>query len=152
MPDKYTSPKTRSLELIIHRSLLHKRAVSKVETVVNRRVVQILMDKHKFLQHCLAIKRYLLLGQGDFVTYLMACVRYEAGAAAVLLSLSLMTYEIPLPLSSSDLKKPASTVFRHNLLGTLDRAVRSSNAQFDDPEIIQLLDVRLLEQVVVRAS
>lgn len=101
-----------------------ERAVSKVETVVNRRVMQVFMDKHKFLQHCLAIKRYLLLGQGDFVTYLMTSI-------------------------SSDLKKPSSTIFRHNLLGTLDRAVRSSNAQFDDPQIIDRLDVRLLEQGVM---
>ncbi len=47
-----------------------------METVVNRRVMQVFMDKHKFLQHCLAIKRYLLLGQGDFVTYLMTSIRY----------------------------------------------------------------------------
>jgi hypothetical protein len=39
-------------------------------------VLQVFMDKHKFLQHCLAIKRYLLLGQGDFVTYLMTSIRY----------------------------------------------------------------------------
>jgi len=86
---------------------------------------------------------------------------------------------------SSDLKKPASTIIRHNLLGmtktpgacqaemerqegeklrriarllcqytlqcsgTLDRAIRNSNAQFEEPDIIERLDVRLLEQVVV---
>lgn len=34
---------------------------------------------------------------------------------------------------------------RYNLTGILETAVRSSNAQYDDPEILNRLDVRLLE-------
>lgn len=46
---------------------------------------------------------------------------------------------------SDNLNKPANTLFRHNLTGILETAVRSSNAQYDDPEILNRLDVRLLE-------
>ena len=49
-----------------------------------------------------------------------------------------------LPFSPS-LNRPASTLFRHNLTGVLETAVRASNAQYDDPEILNRLDVRLLE-------
>ncbi|CAG8733732.1 5679_t:CDS:2, partial [Racocetra fulgida] len=43
------------------------------------------------------------------------------------------------------LSKPANTLYRHNLTGTLEAAIRASNAQYDDPDILRRLDVRLLE-------
>lgn len=43
------------------------------------------------------------------------------------------------------MSKPATTLLKHNLTGILETAVRSSNAQYDDPEILNRLDVRLLE-------
>lgn len=48
-------------------------------------------------------------------------------------------------MSSENLNKPAITLLRHNLTGILETAVRSSNAQYDDPEILNRLDVRILE-------
>lgn len=45
----------------------------------------------------------------------------------------------------TNLSQPANTLFRHNLTGTLETAIRSSNAQYDDPDILRRLDVRLLE-------
>ena len=39
--------------------------------------MQVLHDKYRFLDHCLAIKRYLLLGQGDFMQALMDGVGEE---------------------------------------------------------------------------
>lgn len=48
-------------------------------------------------------------------------------------------------ISSENLSKPATTLLRHNLTGILETAVRSSNAQYDDPEILNRLDVRILE-------
>ena len=33
----------------------------------------------------------------------------------------------------------------HNLTGVLETAIRATNAQYDDPEIIERLDCRLLE-------
>lgn len=44
-----------------------------------------------------------------------------------------------------DLARPATTLFLHNLIGTLDVAVRATNAQFDEPDTLERLDVKLLE-------
>ena len=44
-----------------------------------------------------------------------------------------------------DLAKPAQTLFLHNLTGILETAIRATNAQFDDADILKRLDVRLLE-------
>ncbi|KPP78777.1 hypothetical protein Z043_101693, partial [Scleropages formosus] len=44
-----------------------------------------------------------------------------------------------------ELARPATTLYQHNLTGILETAVRATNAQFDSPEILKRLDVRLLE-------
>ena len=41
--------------------------------------------------------------------------------------------------------KAASSLYMHNLTGVLETAIRATNAQYDDPEIIERLDCRLLE-------
>lgn len=43
--------------------------------------------------------------------------------------------------------RSASTLYQHNLTGILETAVRATNAQFDNPEILKRLDVRLLEVI-----
>ncbi|CAJ0868824.1 6386_t:CDS:10, partial [Entrophospora sp. SA101] len=77
----------------------------------SKQLMNLLFAKYKLKEHLIAIKRYLLLGQGDFIQHLM----------------------------------PANTLYRHNLTGTLEAAIRASNAQYDDPDILRRLDVRLLE-------
>lgn len=47
-----------------------------------------------------------------------------------------------------DLAKPASTLYTHNLSGVLEAAIRATNAQFEDPDIIKRLDCRLLEVIL----
>ncbi|KAF0380096.1 Gamma-tubulin complex component 3 [Gigaspora margarita] len=89
-------------------------------TVTSQRLLNILFTKYKLKEHFTALKRYLLLGQGDFIQHLMA----QLGPG---------------------LSKPANTLYRHNLTGTLESAIRASNAQYDDPDILRRLDVRLLE-------
>lgn len=44
-----------------------------------------------------------------------------------------------------DLAKPANNLYLHNLSGILETAIRATNAQFDDSDILKRLDVRLLE-------
>ncbi len=39
----------------------------------------------------------------------------------------------------------AKALYRHNLTASLESAIRSSNAQYDDADILKRLDVRLLE-------
>ena len=41
--------------------------------------------------------------------------------------------------------RPAGTLFLHNLTGILETAIRATNAQYDDSDILKRLDVRLLE-------
>ncbi|CAG8503370.1 7710_t:CDS:10 [Gigaspora rosea] len=89
-------------------------------TTTSQRLLNILFTKYKLKEHFTALKRYLLLGQGDFIQHLMA----QLGPG---------------------LSKPANTLYRHNLTGTLESAIRASNAQYDDPDILRRLDVRLLE-------
>ncbi|KAF9100965.1 Gamma-tubulin complex component 3 [Mortierella sp. GBA35] len=86
----------------------------------SQRLLHLLSTKFKLIEHLTAIKRYILLGQGDFIQHLMESL-------------------------GTNLSQPANTLFRHNLTGTLETAIRSSNAQYDDPDILRRLDVRLLE-------
>jgi gamma-tubulin complex component 3 len=39
--------------------------------VTNKRLLQILKEKYKFEGHCSSIRKYLLMGQGDFMQCLM---------------------------------------------------------------------------------
>ena len=66
------------------------------------------------------MRRYLLLGQGDFIQQLM-------------------------DLLVKELSKDAGKLYVHNLNGILETAIRTTNAQYDDKDILGRLDVRLLE-------
>eukprot|EP00842_Homolaphlyctis_polyrhiza_P005168 jgi/Hompol1/5652/HPOL_004606-RA len=110
-----------------HPSDLQYGDISKLEFSIDsayqassNHLLSVLFNKYRLGDHLFALKRYLLLGQGDFVQYLMDSL-------------------------GSSLSKPAGTIYRHNLTGTLESAIRMSNAQFDDPDILKRLDVRLLE-------
>jgi len=97
-----------------------ERMVDMVAEKVNKHVLHLLFDTYKFKEHCLAIKRYLLLGQGDFIQYLMDTL-------------------------GPDLSKPANQLvnFRHNLTNVLESAIRASNVQFDDADLSRRLGVRI---------
>ncbi|GAB2266886.1 Gamma-tubulin complex component 3 [Dionaea muscipula] len=86
---------------------------------IDKHLMQVIYDRYKFKEHCLAIKRYLLLGQGDFVQYLMDKV-------------------------GPDLSEPANTISTFKLAGLLETAVRSSNAQYDDRDILDRLRVKMM--------
>lgn len=79
----------------------------------------ILDDKYQMMDHFKAIKRYLLLGQGDFIKYLM-------------------------DLMENELNKAANQVFYHNLQSLMDAAIRVTNAQYESEDIIKRLDLRLM--------
>lgn len=98
---------------------LHQ-TVDTVYRETSKLLLQILDSRYKFHSHLQALRRYLLLGQGDFIRYLMDQLETE-------------------------LIKPATELFRHNLTGTLEASVRATNAQYDENDILQRLDVRILE-------
>ncbi|ESO86326.1 hypothetical protein LOTGIDRAFT_167139 [Lottia gigantea] len=86
----------------------------------SQNLLTVLHTKYKFMDHLKAMRRYLLLGQGDFIRHLM-------------------------DLLEEDLAKPASNLYLHNLTGILEMAIRATNAQYDDADTLKRLDVRLLE-------
>uniref|UniRef100_T1JNK7 Uncharacterized protein n=1 Tax=Strigamia maritima TaxID=126957 RepID=T1JNK7_STRMM len=86
----------------------------------SRRLLDVMQTKYKFMDHLKVVANTFSLGQGDFIRHLM-------------------------DILESDLSKPACQLYRHNLSGSLEAAIRATNAQFDDPDILKRLDVRLLE-------
>ncbi|KAF2871595.1 spindle pole body component alp6 [Massariosphaeria phaeospora] len=84
------------------------------------RLIDLMANKFKLFEHLQALKKYLLLGAGDFIAVLMESL-------------------------SSNLDRPANTQYRHTLTAQLEHAVRNSNAQFDSQDVLRRLDSRMLE-------
>nr|CAD1826168.1 unnamed protein product [Ananas comosus var. bracteatus] len=87
---------------------------------IDRHLMDVIRKRYRFKDHCLAIKQYLLLGQGDFVQYLMDIVGPE-------------------------LSEPANTISSFQLAGLLETAIRASNAQYDDRDILDRLKVKMMD-------
>ena len=64
------------------------------------------------------LNKYLLLGQGDMIQSLMESLFEE-------------------------LDKPANLIFKHNLQSNLESAIRASNAQYNDPDCLKKLNIKL---------
>ncbi|CAI8015361.1 Gamma-tubulin complex component 3 [Geodia barretti] len=94
--------------------------VAQTYTETSRHLLQIMNTKYSFGKHLQAIRKYLLLGQGDLIRHLM-------------------------DLLAQSSSKPAVSLYLHNLTGTLETAIRATNAQFEDPDILKRLDVQKLE-------
>lgn len=101
---------TASLETSIDEA--HKTTMAQLLHLMN--------DKFKLFDHLNALKKYLLLGQGDFIALLMESL-------------------------ASNLDRPANSQYRHNLTAQLEHAIRASNAQYDSPDVLRRLDARMLE-------
>ncbi|XP_042149058.1 gamma-tubulin complex component 3 [Ixodes scapularis] len=86
----------------------------------NRRVLAVLGSQFKLKEHLQALRQFLLLGQGDFVRHLMDVL-------------------------DEQLSQPAVKLYQHSLSESVAEALRSTNAQFVDPEILERLEIKLLE-------
>ena len=95
-----------------------EHAISNAAAAIDKHLLTTIFTKYSFVKHCDALKRYLLLGQGDFIQTLM-------------------------DLIGSDLGKRAVEMSEYQLNGSLDAAIRASNAQFDDADILDRLRVKL---------
>ena len=84
------------------------------------RLIHLMDSKFGLHEHLMNLKRFLLLGQGDFIALLMDSL-------------------------APNLERPAGSLYRHTLTAQLDHAIRGSNAKFGSAEIFQRLDARLLE-------
>eukprot|EP00434_Breviolum_minutum_P037040 symbB.v1.2.032831.t1/scaffold3926.1/size48177/2 len=84
----------------------------------NEHLVKLMMDHYALGEHALALRRFLLLGQGDFVESLMDAVQEE-------------------------LDLEANKIYKHQLMGILEMALRQSNAQFCPADVLRRLGVKL---------
>jgi len=95
-------------------------SVEEAALKTNQHLVALLMGQYALGEHCLALRRFMLLGQGDFVEALMDAAQEE-------------------------LQRDAEGLYRHQLLGVVDGAVRQSNAQYCSSETLSCLGVKLLQ-------
>lgn len=102
----------------------------------SKRLLELLFGKHKLMDHMSALRKYLLLEQGDFVQVLMDQL-------------------------AEDLDRPASSLSLHHVICTsafvcvlpclieraakFETAVQSSNAQHESPDVLPRLMPRLLK-------
>ncbi|KAI9694552.1 MAG: Microtubule-nucleating Tub4p (gamma-tubulin) complex component [Bathelium mastoideum] len=84
------------------------------------RLTHLMAENFMLFEHLKALKKYILLGQGDFIQLLMESL-------------------------SNNLDRPANSQYRHTLTAQLEHAIRSSNAQYDSAEVLRRLDARMLE-------
>ncbi|EXJ89723.1 hypothetical protein A1O3_02790 [Capronia epimyces CBS 606.96] len=84
------------------------------------RLTHLMSTKFGLFTHLAAIKKYMLLAQGDF-------------------------FELLIESLAQHLDRPVNSMYRHNLTSQLEHAIRHSNAQYDDPEVLRRLDARMLE-------
>lgn len=84
------------------------------------RLCTLLLTQFRLRDHLCALKRYVLLEQGDFADALLDTL-------------------------APSLARPAASLYQHNLSAALETAIRASGAQFDDPAILACLDARSLE-------
>lgn len=95
-------------------------SIDKAYKATMARLIHLMDSKFQLFEHLRALKKYLLLGQGDFIALLMESL-------------------------ASNLDKPAGSQYRHTLTAQLEHAIRGSNAQYDSREVLRRLDARLLE-------
>ena len=94
--------------------------IIRISSSVDRKLLYLLENRFHLTSHLSALKKFILLGQGDFVICLMDNVGQE-------------------------LKKRANQLYRHNLTGLLEGALRGSNAQYEPSFILDRIGIRLLD-------
>ncbi|KMP08077.1 spindle pole body component alp6 [Coccidioides immitis RMSCC 2394] len=95
-------------------------SIDKAYKTTMARLIYLMDSKFRLFEHLNALKKYLLLGQGDFIALLMESL-------------------------ASNLDRPANSQYRHTLTAQLEHAIRASNAQYDSPDVLRRLDARMLE-------
>eukprot|EP01134_Creolimax_fragrantissima_P007271 CFRG7271T1 len=95
-----------------------QKALDHAYSVTGARVLSLLHEKFHLGVHMRALKRYLLLAQGDFVQALMETLDAELSA-------------------------PATEMHLYSLAGSIHTAKETTTAKYDDEFVINRLDVRL---------
>ncbi len=112
--------KDNSKELRYGDTATLETSIDKAYKATMARLTHLMDSKFQLFEHLRALKKYLLLGQGDFIALLMESL-------------------------SANLDRPAGSQYRHTLTAQLEHAIRGSNAQYDSPDVLRRLDARLLE-------
>lgn len=112
--------KEASRELKYGDTALLATSIDEAYKTVMARLITLMEDKFALYSHLQALKKYLLLGQGDFVALLMESL-------------------------ASNLDRPANSQYRHTLTAQLEHAIRNSNAQYESADVLRRLDARMLE-------
>ncbi|KKA26802.1 hypothetical protein TD95_004355 [Thielaviopsis punctulata] len=86
-----------------------------------KQLIDLMDNKFKIFMHLQALKDYMLLGQGDFTALLMESL-------------------------APNLDRPANILYRHTVTAQLDHAIKGSNAQYDNPEVLRRLDAHMLQR------
>jgi len=93
--------------------------IVRVLDITNQRLMQLLRVNFKVMEHAEAMRKYLLLAQGDFIQQFLCEIREEMG-------------------------KNAAHIKMHDMQSKLESAVLQSNALYDDNDIRQRLRVKML--------
>lgn len=101
-------------------SKLHE-FIDQVYLNTSKKVLDIALGQYRLLEHLQAMRKYLLLGQGDFINLLMENLKDE-------------------------LDRPAKDLYQHALFSIVAASVRATS-QFDDAEILEHLDVKLVHAI-----
>ena len=112
--------KEASRELKYGDTALLATSIDEAYKMVMARLITLMEDKFALYSHLQALKKYLLLGQGDFIALLMESL-------------------------ASNLDRPANSQYRHTLTAQLEHAIRNSNAQHEPADVLRRLDARMLE-------
>ncbi|KAF2766362.1 spc98 like protein [Teratosphaeria nubilosa] len=112
--------KSASKELRYGDTATLSTSIDEAYKTVMSHLIHLLENKFALFSHLQALKKYLLLGQGDFIALLMESL-------------------------ASNLDRPANSQYRHTLTAQLEHAIRNSNAQFDSADVLRRLDARMLE-------
>ncbi|XP_059487073.1 gamma-tubulin complex component 3 [Neocloeon triangulifer] len=85
----------------------------------SKEALNVMLHEGKLALHLQAMRRYMLLGSGDFIKLLME-------------------------FSADELNKKADQLMAHTLTPKLESAIRATNAQYEDEDVLNRLDIKLL--------
>ena len=104
------------------------RTISRMEAQVNRHILSTLRERHHLETHLWALKQFLLFGRGDFILAMMDGLHRE---------LEGRTADCRVGAGEMD------GVYAHTLMSVVENALRTTNARFLPPYVLNRLGVGL---------
>ena len=105
------------------------KTLTQAADLVHSHILRTLKQDHHLTQHLLALKQFLLLGQGDFFSVLMDGLHAEFGIGRS---------------SNDDAGGGGHSIYKHSVLAIVESALRSSNAKYLPQYVLDRLQVELL--------